>query len=311
MYIMYIKSENKFLFCSVFVLFLVITYIVISISDKCGTESSVAESSTEQPKGYIQAVPDISESGMQVGVITEFVEFPESDESEESADKYLDELQSAADKCLLETDAIVDNFKYSVSGFLLVCGAVIVGISIAGWCISNSMYIKEWLFTYKPYERLNRFCQRNQVALNEKVKHDIVRMCEDEVQLYENLIFDISRYRTFSKLKSNVTYSPDWMIWFFYVAQSNMVALSEADMKSVAINYLSDVLDVYNSYRESYGVSDAVDMLNNTYWLDLTPDDLSQIKSIVKHYAKDHDVKYKRRIEFTPNNVIFVKEKAR
>lgn len=305
------KSDNKFLFCSIFVLFLVIAYIGVSVLDKSDTESSIVEASEEQTKGYIQVVPDISESGMQVGVITEFVEFSESYESEESADKYLDELQSVADKCLLETDAIVDNFKYSVSGFLLVCGAVIVGILIAGWCISNSVYIKEWLFTYKPYDRLNRFCQRNQVALSDKVKHDIVRMCEDEVQLYENFIFDLARYKTFSKLKSNVTYSPDWMIWFFYVAQSNMVALSEADMKSVAINYLSDVLTVYNEYRESKGVSDAVDMLNNTYWLDLTPDDLHQIKSIVKHYAKDHDVKYKRRIEFAPNRMIFIKEKAR
>lgn len=202
------------------------------------------------------------------------------------------------------------NNEESALSIIVIATFAVIGIvifmsivdSIMGLIHSSKFQLR------KADEKLHKFCTKNHVSLDYKVETDIIRMAKDGVALYENLIHDISKYKTFSVLKTANTDSPEWMIWFFYVAQNNMVALNKDEMKSIAINYMSDLVALHKKYKDKYGVVDALNKLNEDCWTDLTSDDIRRIKNIVESYKGNKDIKAKCRIPFKTNSAELIEK---
>lgn len=202
------------------------------------------------------------------------------------------------------------NNEESALNIIVVATFVVIGIVLFVAIVDSiTEFINSSKFQLrKADEKLHKFCNENHVSLDYKVETDIIRMAKDGVALYENLIRDISKYKTFSTLKTANTDSPEWMIWFFYVAQNNMVALNKDEMKSVAVNYMSDLVMLYKKYKDKYGVVDALNKLNEDCWTDLTSDDIRCIKNIVESYKGNKDIKAKCRIPFKTNSAELVEK---
>lgn len=181
---------------------------------------------------------------------------------------------------------VVSFNAYNIVSYLVGLG--IITLLFVLFC--NYSSISDSYFTRYPYRTLTNFCDRNHVKMSTKVKMDIEHMCRNNVLIYRCLVYDLAKYKTFDRLFNSNYNSPNWLIWFIYVSNGSMVALAESDMKSVSINYLSDLVNAYELYKVKYGIADALNRFNADYWLDLNADELNTISHIVSYYLKYENI---------------------